>query len=52
MNTTTDEMSNAELEEMGLPTPCDCRNMVEGSYWRECPDCGFYEELPEVATSC
>lgn len=45
-----DEFTNSELEEMGIPTPCDCRNMQEGSYWRECPDCGFYEELPEART--
>ena len=46
----TDTLTNAELEEVGLPQPCDCRNMVEGAFSRECPDCGYYEELPEVRT--
>lgn len=45
-----DEFTNAELEEMGIPTPCDCWTLQEGPYWRECPECGFYEELPEART--
>lgn len=39
------EYSNSELEEMGLPVPCACPNMMEGWDWRECPDCGSYEEF-------
>lgn len=45
-----EEYTNAELEEMGIPLPCACWNIVEGSYWRECPDCGYYEELSEART--
>lgn len=43
-----DEYTNAELEEMGIPLPCACWNAVKKSYWVECPDCGYYEELPEA----
>lgn len=39
------EMTNSELEEMGLPTPCDCRNMDEGPNWWQCRDCGAYGEV-------
>lgn len=46
-----EDHTNAELEEMGIsPVPCECWNMGEGPFWRECPDCGYYEEFPEGRT--
>lgn len=43
------EFTNAELEEMGFPVPCDCRNLKSGPSWWECPDCGYYDETEDVS---
>lgn len=50
MSEQIESYTNAELGEMGHPAPCDCRAMDVGPYSRECPDCGYYEELPEART--
>ncbi len=46
----TETHTNQELREMGILDPCPHDRMISESYFRECPDCEFYEELPEIRT--